>query len=113
MGLNHAVAFAALGVTKTGRYQAPPSAFTIPEKGHYLYDPHSPEDPPAWLVDSIDEHGLIVDLVVKREGDKLMVDGRWMRSAPSPRAVAPCRSCASSTPATAATSKGSTPRSCG
>lgn len=73
-GLNHAETFKRLGVSKTGRYQAPPSAFTIKGPGHYLHDPHSPTEAPEWMIDSIDKHGLIVDLVVKREGNELVVD---------------------------------------
>ena len=73
-GANHAETFKRLGVSKTGRYQAPPSAFTIKGPGHYLHDPHSPSEAPEWMIDSIDKHGLIVDLVVKREGNELVVD---------------------------------------
>lgn len=73
-GKKHHETFAHLGVQRRDANEAPPSAFTIAEAGHYLHDPRSPEVPPAWLVDSIREDGLLVNIVVKREGDRLMVD---------------------------------------
>lgn len=74
-GKKHHETFAHLGVQRRDSNEAPPSAFTIAEAGHYLHDPHSPSTPPVWLVDSIREDGLLVPIIVKREADKLIVSG--------------------------------------
>lgn len=72
-GTRHDERFADLGVTRSAIYEAPPQAFTIAERGHYLFDPTSPKKPPEDLIKSVDEFGVLEPIECVTDGNQIIV----------------------------------------